>query len=103
MDNILNHKQSHVILRIFPTIWCCVVISKPLAVMVYLIRYMYSLRCLGMSNECSGDRCIRSQTQAGRATILVESNTKLIGRPVPQISSFENFKMADFVTSLLTS
>ena len=45
-------------------------------------------------------RMIASRT---KATTNVESNTKLIGRPVPEISSFENLKMADFVTSLLTS
>ena len=33
----------------------------------------------------------------------LESNTELIGRPVPEISSFEIFKMADFMTSSLMS
>jgi len=33
----------------------------------------------------------------------VESNTKLIERPIPEISSFEIPEMLNFMTSLLTS
>jgi len=39
----------------------------------------------------------------GQTDKLIGDVVRLIGRPVPEISSFETSKMADFMTSLLTS
>jgi len=73
----------------------------------YLLTYLFQRYGHSKFSKMAGDRLL-DLVQPGVAPFdppspKTLSNTKSIGRPVPEISSFEISEMLNFMTSLLTS